>query len=245
MRLHIAMLACELFGGFHELQHGWVLNEVLIHILLRGGARNTEVIRQTKRAHAVNQAEVDHFGHTPLVKRNVFQLNAKNLRGGTRVYVVAISKRVQQPGVLRQMREDTQFNLRVVGRHHDAIRRRDKGGADFSPQLSAHGDILQIWLVRGQASGHGDRLRIVGMHAPRARLDHARQRVGVGRFEFGQATVFKHGFGQRIVLGEFLQHFFVGARRAFTGFFHHGHAEFFKEDFADLFRTVEVKRLSG
>ena len=42
-----------------------------------------------------------------------------------------------------------------------------------------------------------------------------------------------------------MQHFFVGARCAFAGFFHHRHAELFKEYFADLFRTVEIKRLTG
>ena len=82
------------------------------------------------------------------------------------------------------------------------------------------------------------------VHPPCRRFYHQWQFIGVRRFQFTQAAVFQHGFGQGIVLRKFLQHILVGTGCAFGCFFDHGHAEFFKENFTNLFGAVQVKRLT-
>ena len=71
------------------------------------------------------------------------------------------------------------------------------------------------------------------MDAPGLRVDEFGQAIGVGGFEFGQSPVFEdeaRQFGV-VAVGEFFQHFFVGARLAFRGFAQDGQAELVVEDF--------------
>ena len=90
MGTHIAVFTCRLFGGFHELQHRWVLHEVRIHVTLRGTAADVKVVGQAKCTHAINQTEVNHFCHAPLVKADILQFNTKNLRCGALVNVFVV-----------------------------------------------------------------------------------------------------------------------------------------------------------
>jgi hypothetical protein len=47
--------------------------------------------------------------------------------------------------------------------------------------------------------------------------------------------------GQRVVLGQLFQHFFVGAARAGGGLLDHGQAQLVEEDFAQLLGAARLK----
>ena len=113
------------------------------------------------------------------------------------------------------------------------------------PSGGAHRDVLQIGIGAREPPGHRRRLGVVGVHAPGARVDHARQLVGVGRLELGQRAVFEQGLGQRVIGGEPLQHLLVGGGRAARGLLQHRQLQALEEDFADLLGRIQVERLAG
>src|SRR5665647_1560654 len=53
-------------GGFarvlHVFAHAGVARKIALYIGLRGGAFDIEVLRQSERAHAIDQAEIDDLG---------------------------------------------------------------------------------------------------------------------------------------------------------------------------------------
>ena len=73
------------------------------------------------------------------------------------------------------------------------------------------------------------------MHAAGLGVDHARQFVGVGTFEFGDAAIFENDFRQRMIFGELGQRFFVGRGRAARRFLERLDTFFIEENFAELF----------
>ena len=161
------------------------------------------------------------------------------------MYVQALVEGVEQGLVAAQVGHDAQLNLAVVGAGNHPARRGDEGLANAPPLGRAHGDVLQIGLVAGQPPRHGHGLRVVGVHAPGARQGHVGQLVGVGVFQLGQAAVLQNFGGQGVVVGQFFQHLFVGTAPAGGRFFHHGHAQLVKKDFAQLLGAGQVERLPG
>ena len=122
---------------------------------------------------------------------------------------------------------------------------RDEGGADAPAFLGAHRDVLQVGVAGGEPSRHHRGLREVSMHSAGFRVDHARQLVGVGALEFGQAAVFEQQLGQRVVERQFGEHFLVGRRRAGRGFLLDRQAQFFEQDVGQLLGRGEVEGLAG
>ena len=62
-----------------------------------------EIPRQFPRPHAVNQSEIDGFGATPLLCADFFRRGIVNERRCAGVYVLIVTKGVQQGGVLRHV----------------------------------------------------------------------------------------------------------------------------------------------
>ena len=106
-------------------------------------------------------------------------------------------------------------------------------------------DVLQIGVVARQTPCDGHGLRIVRVHAAGARQGELGEFVGVGSLELGQSPVLQNLGGQRVVLGQFLQHFFIGAARAGGGLLDDGQAQLVEEDLAELLGAGEVERLAG
>ena len=105
------------------------------------------------------------------------------------MHVLALGEGFEQARIVRQVRHDAQFDLRIVGADDTAIRRCDEGGADAPALGGADRDVLQVGVGRRQAPGDRHRLREAGMHAAGGRVDHLRQLVGVGVLQLGEAAV--------------------------------------------------------
>ncbi len=229
----------------HVLLHAREAREIAFNIIGRRAPFDVQVGRQAEGAHAVDQAEVDDLGVAALFALHVRGRDAEDLGGRRAVDVFAIGKGLEHRGVARDMRHDAQFDLRIVGRDDHAAGRRDERFADTAPFGIAHRDILQVRLIGRQAPRDCHRLRVIGVHAPRTGVDHLRQLVGIGRLELGHAAVLQQDLRQRVILGQLLQHFFVGRRRAGGGLLDHRQAEFDEEDLADLLRRTQVERAAG
>ena len=68
----------ELPGFFHILTNFRVTREVLIDIARGLAPADTEILRKTKRAHPIDQAEVDDFRHPALIRRNSVRRDTEN-----------------------------------------------------------------------------------------------------------------------------------------------------------------------
>ena len=84
--------------------------------------------------------------------------HAEYLRSGERVDVIAAPKSFHQQWVFREMRQQAQFDLRVVGGQQDVAGFGGEGGANFAAQFGADRNVLQVRIGRRQASGRGSGL---------------------------------------------------------------------------------------
>ena len=104
---------------------------------------------------------------------------------------------VDQRPLLRDVGEDAQLDLAVVGDQQHVPGRGDEGAADALAQLGADGDVLQVGIGRGEPAGGRHRLVEAGVDAA-VGADELRQGVDVGRLELGQLAVAQQELGDRI-----------------------------------------------
>ena len=121
--------------------------------------------------------------------------------------------------------------------------RRDEIGAQLAPQFRADGDVLQVRLVAGEAAGA--RLGLVEAAVDAAvRADGLEQALDIGGFQLLISAVVQDIFDDRRFVLQFLQR--GGVRGpAGLGLFAVAKAHFFKQDLAQLLRTVGVEALAG
>ena len=179
---------------------------------LRLGARHAELRGQRERPHAVEHAEVDRLGAAPLARGDGLRRDREDLRRRRAVDVLPAPERLEQRLVAREMREQAQLDLGVVGGHEDAPRGRDEGAADREARLRADRDVLEVRRVRGEAPRRGDRLVVPRVDAPVLR-DRAGKRVDVRALELRDLAPLEDEARHRSrrERGELLEH--VGARR--------------------------------
>ena len=86
---------------------------------------------------------------------------------------------------------------------------------------------------------------IGGMHAPRFRVNHQRQFIGIGRLQFRQPAILQNHFWQRIIQRQLLQDLFRRGWRATRRFLQRLDTLFLKQDRLQLFSGGEIKRFPG
>ena len=74
---------------------------------------------------------------------------AEHLRRGQGVNVVTAPECLDQQFVLREVRQQTQLDLRVVGSQQDVSGFRDEGGANLAAEFGANWNVLEIRIRRG------------------------------------------------------------------------------------------------
>ena len=87
---------------------------------------------------------------------------------------------LDQPRILGQVGDAPQLDLVVVGDQQLAARCRDERPAELPPDLAAHGDVVEVGLVRRQPAGAGDGLVERGVD-PSVVGHFGQQAVAVGR----------------------------------------------------------------
>ena len=81
-----------------------------------------QVRREPERAHAVEDAEVDHFGRPALLGRHQKGIHPQDVRRGRPVDVLARLERRHEGRVLGDVGEDAQLDLAVIGDHQPVAR---------------------------------------------------------------------------------------------------------------------------
>src|SRR5512143_1604920 len=114
--------------------------------------------RQPERAHAVEDAEVDHLRPAPQLRGDGGRGHAED--GGRRrgVNVVPLTETADQLRVPGQVGEQPQLNLGVVGPDEEIPLLRDESRPDPAAELGADRDVLQFRIGRGETAG--GRLRL-------------------------------------------------------------------------------------
>ena len=180
----------------------------------------------------------------PHLRRDRLGRRAHDLRGGARVDVLPPLERLDQGRLLREVREDPQLDLRVVGGHEAPPVLRDERLADAPAELGADRDVLEIRVRRRQPPRRRDQLVERGVDAPRPRIDEHRQRVGVRALELGELAVLEDLPGQRVPERQLLQHVGVGGV-AGLGALDRRQLQLLEEHDRELLRRDRVERLAG
>ena len=158
--------------------------------------------------------------------------------------VFALCERVNQTGIIGQMRHNAQLDLGVVCGNNFITVAGNKGLSNAAPFLVTNRNILQIRITGRKPPGCRHGLMVRGVHAPGLRVHHLRQFIGISGFQFAQTAMFHQHLRQFVAVRQFLQHFFISGRRAFRGFLQHRQAEFIEQNFLQLFRGCQIERLS-
>ena len=186
------------------------------------------------------------FEGEPHLGADEVRRDVEDLRRRRPVDVVAALEGVDEVPVGRQVREDAQLDLRVVGDDELVARRRDERAADLASGRRADRNVLEIRIGRGEPSGRGDGL-------PEGRVDAAlrvgerRQCVDVGALELRDLAVLEDELREReAALGEVGKD--LDARRRglrLRGLLQDRIAELLEEDLPELDRRVDVELLAG
>jgi hypothetical protein len=115
--------------------------------------------------------------------RHALNRHAEHLGGGHGMDVEAFAEGFLQLLDVGDLGQKPQLDLRIICGDELVAVGRDKGAPDLAAFLGADRNVLQIWLGGGEPAGRSRRECVTGMHAMRACVDVARQRVGIGRFE--------------------------------------------------------------
>ena len=173
-----------------------------------------------------------------------FERHAEHLGGRAQVDVLAGAKRVEKRRILREVRQDPQLDLRVVGGDQEVPRRRDERLADAPADLVRMG---MFWRF-----GSLDDRRPVAATAwlnevwsrPVRRVHERRQRVDVRALELGERAVLDDLRRHRVQRRQLLERVGVG-RGAGLGLAHHRQAQLPEQHVGQLFVRVDVERPTG
>ncbi len=159
--------------------------------------------------------------------------------------VLVVPVGAHQQRIAAEVRQQAQFNLRVVGGKKLVAGRGGEGGADLASQLGPDRNVLQVRIDRRQAA----RRRRCGLkrrvHA-RLGIGQQRQRVNVIRFELGEMAILEHQARHIVLLRKLLQHV-LRRRDRLSLAANHGRrkTQVRKEHNTKLFRRIDVEALSG
>ncbi len=202
---------------------------------------------EPKGAHAINQPKVDGFGVPALVFIHLFQRDVINRGGGGGMNILPLAERFQHGFILRNMRHDAQFNLRIVNRDQPGARRGDKALTHASAKLRPRGDVLQVRILRGNPPGGGARLIERGVNSTGSRVDLQGESVHVSGFQFGQLAKFQDFVNNRVLPAHAFQHSGgsgqlarAGLARAVGRF----QAQALKKHIRELLGGIEIERFA-
>ena len=131
--------------------------------------------------------------------------------------ILSAVERIDQRPAPRKMRQEPQFDLRVVRTDQDVRRvARTEKTPDFAPFVIPHGDVLQIRLLAGQPAGGSHRLIERSVNEPRALVDERAEALDVGGVQFLDLPVTEDQRDDGMLVHEFFQNFRRGGKALFV-----------------------------
>jgi hypothetical protein len=143
---------------------------------------------QAEVAHPVGDTVIHHLGDRALLGGDLLRGNAQHAGCGRAMDVLARRKGGLQPRVARNVGQDPELDLGVVGGEEQLPGRRHEHAPDATAQGGPNRDVLEVGVGARQPPGGRHGLG-VGRVEPPVGVHQDRQRVGVGRFQLGQLAV--------------------------------------------------------
>ena len=137
------------------------------------------------------------------------------------------------------MGQDAQFNLGVVRINQDVAGLGHKGPADLPAHGRAHGDVLQVGIVAGDAPGGGAHLVKGGVDAALP-IHQPQQRIDIGGVQLAHLAVQQDFLDAGVQRRNGFQGLGIGAV-AGLGLALGGQAQGFKQHLAQLLGAVQVE----
>ena len=144
------------------------------------------------------------------------------------------------------MREQPEFDLRIIRGEQHVAGLGGEGGANLAAQFRADRNVLQIRICRRQSSRRGAGLVEGGVQAAGRGTEQRRQRVDIGGLEFGKLAVLQHQARDFVVFGEAFED--IDRRRdrlAFAVLHRLGQVELVEENVAELLGRIDVEFDAG
>jgi hypothetical protein len=125
-----------------ELSHPAVLFEVGSDELRRFFLVDADLLRMPERREPVHDAEIDGLGPAAVLGGDLFTRHAENLRRSERMNVFPGAVGLDQQLVFREVREQSQLDLRIVGFEQNVSRFGNERSANLAAQFGPNGNIL-------------------------------------------------------------------------------------------------------
>lgn len=154
----ISLLACAVDALLHISVYSRVHLEIGVDELFGLRAADAEALGEPEGRDAIDDAEVGRFGAAALLARDLLGRLVEDLGCRGSVDVVAEAEVLDEAFVAAQVCHDAELHLRVVGREEELPGFGAEGFANLAPGSRAHGNILQVRLGAGEASGGRDGL---------------------------------------------------------------------------------------
>ena len=148
--------------------------EVRLDECLGFGVLHLELTRERMRALAVDGREVDRLRARPHLRCHRFERHGEDDARRLPVDVAARAERIDERGIMREMGEQPQLDLRVVRGQHVPAFTRNESPADVLAELATDRDVLEVRIARRKTSGAGHRLVERGVQSPRGRIHEQR-----------------------------------------------------------------------
>ena len=143
-RHHVAALAPVGQRAVDEGAHQRVRGEVRLDVALRLLLVDLGGLRQPERRDAVEDGVVRALGDRALQRGHLARRHLEHLARRPRVDVLAALERLDDGRLAREVREDAQLDLRVVGGHEPPALLRHEGRPDPPAQLGADRDVHEV-----------------------------------------------------------------------------------------------------
>ena len=125
-----------------------------------------QAVREPEGRQPVGDSVVDHLRDVALLSRHFRGKDSERLPGGPRMQILAGKEAVAQHRIPGDVRQDAQLDLAVVRAEQLPSRARNERLADLRAERRPDGDVLEIWIDRGEPAGGGDRLIERGVQTP-------------------------------------------------------------------------------
>jgi len=159
--------------------HPGVSPEVFVYVGLGELLVEVEFLGQTEGAHPVENAEVDHLGLAAHLLVHEFREDAEDGGCGSAVDVLAVPEGGDQGCILREVGQDPQLDLGIVGGDEPPPRRGDEGLADSLSFHGADGDVLQVGIAAGEPARGRYRLVEGGVESSGPGMHQGRQGIDI------------------------------------------------------------------
>ena len=135
---------------------------------------------ESEGRNTVYDTEVGRLGTPTLIGCDLLDRDAEYLGSCSSMDILSLSESFLHMLIAREMRQQTQFDLAVVGTQEQASRIGYHRLADQFAPLGTYRQVLQVGIRRAESSGSRDGLVVGRVDASGGGVDEGRQGIDIG-----------------------------------------------------------------